>query len=351
MGRTWQLTEELYKALHQWPKIVAFFLVGAILGWAVSFLFPTAYRTRAQIYVSLNPYRSYSDTQFLALAFPRYSNVDDYKNWQMSQLSAALFTDDVIQETLRQLRQEDEYWQDIDPAKLRSMLHAEWQTAGVWTLLADSPKAKRSNQAVRMWSRTAVNKVQEAIFSAEQLIFVDQTLQQVIKEQTDSSLLIQEYDSTRQLLQEWVEQSTSLPADRPLSAFDRWKILHLATRLSQYSPGWAAILNATPTEDAPPAAYVNWINQVILAIDNELPILDQRLNYLQEQENVLTGNYQKLMEASLGLSPNLVVKGLEKSFPEMLRSTSTFTLVGGLIGLLVWLYLTAVGITRQRLKN
>lgn len=351
MARTWQLSEELYKALHQWPKIVIFFLVGALIGWGSSFVFPPAYRTRAQIFVSLNPYRTYSDTQFLALAFPQYSNIDDYKNWQMSQLSAALFTDEVIQETLQQLRQEDEYWLDIDPARMRNMLRAEWQTAGVWTLLADSPKAKRSNQAVRVWSRVAVSKVKEAIFSAEQLIFVDHTLQQIIKEQTDVSLLIQEYDSTRQLLQEWIDQAGGLPGDEPLDSLERWRILHLTTRLSQFSPGWSTILEAVPVENAARSEYIPWVTKVIVAIENELPVLTQRLDYLNGQEAVLTGSYQRLMEDSLGLSPNLVVRGLEKSLPEVLRPTLLMTLIGGMSGLLAWIFLVIVEINRRRLNS
>jgi hypothetical protein len=349
--RDWRLSEALYEALHQWPIIILFCLAGALIGWAVSYLWPPTYRTRAEIVASLNPYRAYSDTQFFVLANPQYTNIDDYKNWQMSQLSAAIFTDEIIQPTLEELRQEDSYWSDVNISSLRSMLQAEWRTAGIWTLLADSRSAKRSNQAVRAWSRNAVSGVKQAIFAAEQLIQVDEALQSIIAGQAQNTLLQEEYRTTKKTLQELLENATDLPQDKPLQPVERWQVLYLASRVAQFSPAWVEILNNPPAEDALPEDYVNWVEQIIVAINNELPMLTQRGEYLEEQSRLLSSEYENQLAASLGLSPNLVIKSLDKSSPEIIRPTALIILIGTISGLLVWAIWLLASLTRQRLRG
>jgi hypothetical protein len=341
----------LYKAFHQWPVFLVCCLLGALLGWGASRIYPPIFRTRALVYVSLNPYRIYSDSQFLALVYPQYTNIDDYKNWQMSQLSSALLTDTIIQETLNDLRQEDSYWNDISLASLRHMLRAEWRTAGTWTLLADNKSAKRSNQAVRAWSRNAVSGVKQAIFASEQLIQVDSALQKFIAEQTDNTQKQEEYQATQQLLQDWLQSASKLPQDQPLEAAERSKILYLAGRISQFAPSWLELLAASPVVDALPADYVGWVNQLLVAIENELPILAQQGESLEQQRGQVAETYNQLQEASLGLSSNLVIKSVEKTPPEVIRPTTLMVLIGTITGFLVWVYWIFVYITRQRLKQ
>jgi hypothetical protein len=347
----WRLADAFYRALHLWPMLLVFCLAGAFLGWGASRIWPPIFRTRAQVFVSLNPYRVYSDSQFLALVYPQYTNVDDYKNWQMSQLSSVLLTDTILEETLNDLRLEDSYWNDISLASLRHMLRAEWRTAGTWTLLADSNIAKRSNQAVRAWSRNAVSGVKQAIFASEQLIQVDAALQKLINQKSDLDLLQQEYQITQQALQDWLDSAQALPQDQPLQAAERWEILYLAGRITQFSPSWLEVMAEQPDENALPPAYSEWINRLLVAIDAETPILAEQGQYLEEQRGLLAEQYDLLQEASLGLSPNLVIKSIEKSPPEVIRPTTLMVLIGTITGFLAWLYWLFVYITRQRLKH
>jgi hypothetical protein len=347
----WRLSDALYKAFHQWPIFLVCCLLGALLGWGASRIWPPIFRTRALVYVSLNPYRMYSDSQFLAFVYPQYTNIDDYKNWQMSQLSSVLLTDTIIQKTLDDLRQEDSYWNDISLASLRHMLRAEWRTAGSWTLLADNKSAKRSNQAVRAWSRNAVSGVKQAIFASEQLIQVDTALQKIISDQADNKQQKETYEATQQLLQNWLQSASALPQDQPVDAAERSKILYLAGRVSQFTPAWLELLAASPPADALPADYMEWVQQLLVAIENEIPLLTQQGEALEQQRRQIAETYNQLQEASLGLSPNLVIKSIEKTPPEVIRSTSLMVLIGTITGFLAWVYWLFVYITRQRLKQ
>jgi hypothetical protein len=347
--RQWRLSEALYKALHQWYLILIFGLIGAGLGWGASYLWPPAYRTQATIYVSLNPYRAYSDSQFIALAYPQYTNIDDYKNWQMSQLSAAIVTDEILRSTLALLRQDDKYWNDIDTDTLRSMLKAEWRTAGAWSLQADNSNARRSNQAVRAWSRAVASGIKQAIFASEQLIQIDQARQEILEEKTSVALLQQDYDATKKILQDWLSQAGSLPQDQPLQTEERWKVLYLAGRIAQFSPSWIDILKDQPAADALPPEYVNWVRRIISAIENESPALAVRWEYLNQQEKILSAEYEKQKEASLGLSSNMTIKEVEKGLPETIRPTAQLVLVGAIAGLLAWVIWLLFTLTRQKL--
>jgi hypothetical protein len=94
--------------IHRWPTLIAFTLIGCLVGWGVSLFYPPFYRATASLYVGLNPYRAFNDTTFLALANPDYTNIDDYNNWQMSQLNAAIYLDEIIQTTLDRLQERDD---------------------------------------------------------------------------------------------------------------------------------------------------------------------------------------------------------------------------------------------------
>ena len=94
--------------------------VGVLSLWAVcsadccAYLWPSYFKASREVYVGLNAYRAYSDTSFLALAKPRYANIDNYHYWQMNQLNTILSTDPLLQETLDELRTLDPYWESVD---------------------------------------------------------------------------------------------------------------------------------------------------------------------------------------------------------------------------------------------
>lgn len=332
----WRLSEAVFRALHQWPQILLFCLVGGLLGWAATYLWPPAYRTRAEIYVSLNPYKAYTDSQFLALAYPQYSNIDDYKNWQMSQLSGAIFTDDILRETLEELRQEDPYWLDIDLRSLRGMLRAEWRTAGTWTLLADHRSAKRSNQAVRSWSRKVVSNINLALSASELLTEIDEEMRALRAERIKTEQLELDYQASQAAFRDWLVQVNNSDLNQPLPTAERWKILHWVGRITQFSPGWIEILAARPDEDAPRQAYVEWVERLQVAIKTDLPALEERRLYLDGQYQEFNQRYEQQKDASLGLSPNLQIKALKKSLPETLRPSGPMLLFGAIAGLLAW---------------
>jgi len=346
--RYWKLRDEIYNSLHRWPSMVIFFALGCILGWVLSLLLPPTYRATTQIYVGLNPYRAYSDSRWLALAKPKYSNIDDYKNWQMSELESAIYLDEILQETLAKLREDDPYWQQVDIYELNNMLEAEWRSAGTWSLVAETSSPERAEQAVRAWSEIAVLRVQDAVQSAQRTAMIDEELQSVIEELLQVRTRKEILKTSQDALQEWVDVVQGPAKNEPLDPIERWKVESIAAGTAQFTPGWMALLDEQPDENAPAEAYIEWIYQISSAIDTELTLLEPRRKRLNAERSQLEGQYSQVSKSSLGLSPNIVIEGLQNIPPKRLKPTGNLVLIGGIIGLSSWIFLQLVIISRSK---
>jgi hypothetical protein len=344
----WTLRDEIYNSLHRWPSMVVFFALGCILGWVFSLLLPSTYRATAQIYVGLNPYRAYSDSRWLALAKPKYSNIDDYKNWQMSELESAIYLNEILQETLEKLREDDPYWQQVEIQELRIILGAEWRSAGTWSLVAEASSPERAEQAVRAWSEIALIRVQDAVLSAQRTAMIDEELQSVIEELLQVRTRKETLKTSQDALKEWVDFVQGPAKNEPLDPIERWKVESIAAGAAQFTPGWMALLDEQPDENAPPEAYIEWIDQISTAIDNELSLLEPRSKRLNAERSLLESQYSQVSKSSLGLSPNLVIEGLQNIPPKRLKPTGNLVLIGGIIGLSSWIFLQLVIISRSK---
>jgi capsular polysaccharide biosynthesis protein len=344
----WTLRDEIYNSLHRWPSMVIFFALGCVLGWALSFLLLSSYRATTQIYVGLNPYRAYSDSRWLALAKPKYSNIDDYKNWQMSELESAIYLDEILQETLKKLREDDPYWQQVDIYELNSMLEAEWRSAGTWSLVAESSSPERAEQAVRAWSEIAVIRVQDAVKSAQRTAIIDEELQSVIEELLQVRTRKETLKTSRFALKEWADTARGPAMNEHLDPIERWKVESIAAGAAQFTPGWMALLDEQPDENAPPEAYIEWIDQISATIDNELSLLEPRSKKLNAEQSQLESQYSQVSKSSLGLSPSIVIEGLQNAPTKRLKPTGNLVLIGGIIGLSSWILLQLVIISRSK---
>ncbi len=347
MNRQWFFREEFYRSFHRWPITIVFITLGCLIGWAFSLIWPSYYRATSQVYVGFNPYRAYSDTNFLALSKPRYANLDNYLYWQMYQLEGVIFLQDFIQEALDRLQQTDAYWIDSDDSQLLNMLDAEWRTAGLWSLTAEHRDPKRATQAVQAWSQVVAERVKESVQSARNTFMIDQQLQVVNTDLEETRSREQNLHLTKSALLDWREVYQGFPKDQPLEVEERWRVIYLATHLAQFTPPWQTLLEDQPPEDSFPDAYFDWINQIIPLIDAESQILKQQITSLEEEQTNLKKAYSPEADGSLGLSPNLEVKEVKYLPTKIIRPASTLALIGGIVGLLIWILCQLVIITNR----
>lgn len=336
-NRNWELREQVYNLLHRWPAICGAVIIGAFIGWVISLIWPAHYRASEQIYLGFNAYRRYSDTIFEALANPKYSNLDNYQYWQMSQLDAAIFLDQFLNPSLEKLRQEDAYWQSIEINELQSMLSSEWRTTGTWSLIADHTNPKLASQAVKAWSSIAIDQIEKAVDASRGVILIDHKLRVGEAELLQAQLRSQDLISTLEALDEWSVSALKGNITIPPEPEARWNLLAVISSAADFSPPWTTLLELQPPEDAPINDFLMWTEETKKVIHFEIQDLDQRIidldNFIDEQ----SGQYALESEESLSLSPNIEIERMGDSSVRIVRPTTTFILMGAIIGLLVWL--------------
>lgn len=347
MDKKWSLSEEIYRAFHRWPSLAGVILAGCLAGWLISYLMPPYYRAISYIYVALNPYRTYSDTNFLALARPRYSNIDDYKDWQMTQLESVIYLDQFILETKSRLDELDPDWQAFSVDQLREILEADWRSAGTWSLIANSADAGHAEQAASVWAEVVVEGVDAAVESARQTFMIDQELQAKAELLQELALRKEELETASANLDNLSGEAGLLATDQPLNTRLRLQILSQVTRMAEFSPIWMDLLDKQPGEPDTPGTYSEWIEQAQVVMDQEILATQLHIQELEQSKSSLSTLYREKADASLGLSPNLEIEALQKGIPERIRPTATLIILGGTTAFLLWVLFQLIIITRK----
>lgn len=346
MDKTWDLRDELYHAFHRWPLLVACFALGALLGWLAAYLWPSYTRSTQTIYVGLNPYRAYSDSEFLALARPKYSNLDNYQYWQMSQLETVILGPVFLEKTLASLRQQDTAWEQIDEDGLRSMLDTEWRTAGDWDLVAADRQAKLSRQAVQAWSAVVMEQVKQAVDSSQQAFMLDERLQEAGAGLQTLQRRYSAVTAAGPVISMYLSQLGSMPADQSVDPGIRYRLSGVVTEMAGDDAGWAELLANQPAADTSVGQTRAWLEQVHSRAEMDATRLPGQINELQSLYTTLQEQYRQAQDASLSLSPNIAIDKVSPVHSELVRPASLLALIGGFVGLLAWVLLELVRISR-----
>ena len=102
---SWKIRDEAIKTGSQWYLILAFIVIGALVGFLIAYLVPSPYRATADLYVGIDVVRVNEMEHIIPIAKEEPLNLDDYKNWQLKQVSDILKTNMVVEETLSSLRE------------------------------------------------------------------------------------------------------------------------------------------------------------------------------------------------------------------------------------------------------
>lgn len=339
--RYWRLGNELYQLLHRWPQMLLAVALGCALGWAAARFWPPTYQASTRIYVGLNPYRTYSDSRFLALARPKYSNLDNYHYWQMSQLDAALFSSEMISTTLAALQAQDPQWQGVSAEELQGMLDATWRSSGNWDLSAQHARSEQAQQASLAWSAAAVAQTRDAVAAARQVIALDDEIQATSQQTVTIQQRLAALEAGSLALQDWQHEAAGRSPAEPAPVEEHWRLQAVISQMSagpfSGPAGWAGVLTSHPPAGAPLSAYHAWVSQALAQAQAETESLQAQLAALQAQQQTLAERYAVLSERSLGFSPNLEFEDPRPQPIEALQPTGTLILGGGIIGLMAWL--------------
>jgi len=258
-----------------------------------------------------------------------------------------VYVDDFIQATLDRLKEQDQSWEAVEVSQLRNLLRAEWRTAGNWSLVAESRDARLATQAAETWGEVVFEKVSSAVKSASDLILTDYQMEVTAQGLAQASARLQQVETSQEQMKQWVAAAKSLPADEPLEADERWLVISKVAGLANFDPGWLAILADQPDETAPRQTIINWLEQVLSLIETEIPMLKESISEFENKQIVLNEQYREQFDLSLGLSPNLEIEKIELVPTERVQPVGLMTLLGGVSGLLLWIFKELVRINNH----
>jgi hypothetical protein len=345
----WVLRDELLAAFHRWPMIVLFALVGTLLGLAFAYLWPASYRANVEVSVELNPYRVLDDQYIPEFAGAEFRNIDDYKHWQMLQLSIVVLSDPYMLETVTRLREKDAEWEAISPQDLREMLSANWRNAGRWHLSANTSTARQSVEAVETWREVVIDLTQESIAISRDLF----RLELVMRSLNDELVEFQLQQTTLEALQgdtaEILDNFISKPENEIITEAERMELFAHATQMTDLLPGGQAIINSFPQAGAAIDEYAVWLEGVNLMLERELESIQLRIAEIQDKLSQVRSEWEESLVKARGLSATLNLENLQKDNTrvEEIRSYSLAALIGALLGLLAWIIVFLVQITRK----
>jgi hypothetical protein len=349
MTHDWSLREEILIATHRWPVIILFGLVGVLLAWIISFMYPSQYRAKKELYVGINIYsNAASDTIPTGANMLQFTNADDFKNWQMANLDSLVKLDENINDTLLKLQAIDSYWDSVKPEELRAMLHVYWRNAGKWRLVADHNDPLRATQAVTTWEQVVIERIHTAIDSAQNAMKLDLELQSTIDLQNEIMAQIAGQSQIRASFYDWQLQASQWSKQEPVDQTIRQQIEGLIYQLNVNAVR-ENLLEDFPPPQAHASEYITYLQRAISILDQEILTLQGQSEALEKKKNALVDQFAATTAHSLGLSGNLVVDQVTNAPAEItsVRPSGVLILVGGALGIILWALIWTAKIVKK----
>lgn len=321
----WNLREEILEIAHSWLAIFIAFLVGSLLGWAVSYILPAPYRAESVLYVAYN-------------ADAVYRNPDDYKNWQLSELEIFIVSEPVLDATLKRLQAQDSYWQDLTTGDIRNNIHAYWRNAGKWRLVAEMKEPERAKQLVQAWQASVVEQVGESTSNAVIMLDLSAQIGALAAEKASLELRADEITGVKDALLTWRNEIRGADGTVPLSTLDRWHLQAIMASSTSLNPVMLSLIDQFPSSEAPSYKYINWIDQMISLLESELAVIEKRYGQIDLHGEELERKLNEASDASHELTAFLVVEPAFDDLPgvQRVRMSGQMALIGGFLGVLLW---------------
>jgi hypothetical protein len=134
--------------------------------------------------------------------------------------------------------------------------------------------------------------------------------------------------------------------DFPLSEPDRVDLFTLANQMAE---GSRVIVEEFPDDGAPVSDYSTWVERAILIVERDINSSKVANAALNEQISSVTSEWELGINDAQGLSATLSLKKPQNKEPEVrqVRSYSLAALIGTLVGLLLWILVFLIQITRK----
>ena len=344
----WVLRDELLRSVKQWYLVLGFILVGGLVGYIVSYLLPPTFQATADLYVGIDVVRVNEMEYLIPLAAEEPLNLDDYKNWQLKQLSDILYLDLVMQKTLDTLQENNPAWQEVTLEDFKKSVDIYWYDTGIWRLEVENPDRSMAENAVKTWLDTGYAKITDLLSYADEAAILDSDLQIIKGASSIQKSQIARLKAFLDSSQEWLLELNTLSENEPLPEeklieLQKWTLVYLSP-----PDMWQVPLGEFPTRNEQVKHYADWLEMVQLDAEISLEESQNQYEILIQDRNEILPEYHQALDDSLGLSANIVLqKNSSSPIISIPRSKGTDTISGASFGLILWLLFAVFRIKGQ----
>ena len=340
MNNEWNIRKSILDITHRWLIIIFVFLFGSLIGWGVSYILPSPYQAEASVYVAFN-----------ADAF--YRNPDDYKNWELGQLNALMYSDEILSETLVRLKSKSNDWDHVSLEDVRQSLGTYWRNAGKWRLVAEYSDEDMALQLAETWRDVIVDTVADATNNASEMLKISTAIEVNKTAEEQINLRIIKLQSVIDALSSWKELLSVENMDEPIKTLDRWHLLEVVTEISTEKPVYRALLDTIPEPNAPIIEYVDWVERLLSVMKTEIELLEPQAKEISIHVEKLNQEWKDRSDASNGLTAYLTVEKITEEHVESrpVRTPPQLALIGGVLAVLLWLVFAISGVLKSEKRD
>ena len=343
---SWSLREEILKIINKWYLVLLFTILGGVAGLALSYILPAPYRATADLYVGIDITRVNEMQYLIPLANTEPLNLDDYKNWQLKQVSSILSSDEVILNTLEALGKPE------DLGSFKKDIDLYWYDTGVWQLEVIKLDKNEARKAVQAWLEEGNKKIERLLEISDVTARLDAQLFALADEIGSLKSRTSKLESFQNSAEEWQSVFSSQDQTQPLddnllTELNAWILVYRKS-----GQLWQIPVGDFPQPAAPVPHYVIWLEDANILAEQDLQESLDQLSILEEDREKVLPEYHEALDDSLGLSANLVLQPLSSDVEvSQTRATGESVLGGGILGLLAWFIIAIVNISLSGKEN
>ena len=258
---SWILRDEIIKIINKWYLALIIILIGAVVGFLSSYIIPAPYRATVDLYVGIDVTRVNEMEYLIPLASTEPLNLDDYKNWQLKQLSDILYLDIVLRDTLDTLKETDPSWREVTLSDFKKTIDIYWYDTGIWRLEVENRDRSMAEMAAKTWLDTGYGKISDLLSYAEIAAALDSDLQ-IIKgassiQKARIARIKAFMDSSQNLSAELdlLTRNETLPDD-VFDDMQQWILVYLTP-----SDMWQVPLGGFPGKGQLVSSYASWLDR------------------------------------------------------------------------------------------
>jgi hypothetical protein len=343
----WKFREKLSRFMRSWPILVFVFIGSGILAGFLVHFFPPMQWAVAELYIGIDMTRVYDVASLAAYAKTEPFNIDDYKNWQLTQASSISKSEEIAIQTLNELKDLDDYWSDVTTSEFKKMQEIDWYDVGVWRLRIRAKGGEQALQAVEIWRDNAKEELQRLITESEDVLEYEGRLRAGDEIVTMGEIRFTQLEELIQAIEEEKTKLDAMESSQVVSPAERDELWKLIAEFSNNDAVWIKLLSDMPPGGDKPSAYIQWLDEVLLLINDETDQILITKDLVEEDLESTREDYIREISEAEGLSASLIIEDhysepfLESTYPDSVVGIIA-SFAGLLVYIIVWVMVTEI---------